>query len=275
MRSIEDIVEKKRFTISVVFPIVGSILLIASSFSLLETTLWGYTISLNFNPYLVLFGTVIMRLPLISGVKPLINKKSSTGILLLILYSYLIEFIGVITDWPYGSFEYGISLGPMIYGLVPLALPIFFLPLVINSYLLVIQVGGKKSDKIYWRIPMVIMMVLLLDIILDPAAVSLGFWLYNEGGVFYGVPVSNFLGWILSASVTVGVLDYVLESNQIKERLDSCEYILDDLVSFALMWTSVNVIYQNWISVLGSVILLIILIKSDFKFPSDSQIRNS
>lgn len=268
MRSIEDIVEDERFTISVVFPIVGSILLIASSFSLLETTLWGHTVSLNFNAYLVLFGTVIMRLPLISGLKPLINKKIGSGIVLLILYSYLIEFIGVITDWPYGSFEYGISLGPMIYGLVPLALPIFFLPLVINSYLLVLQIGGKKTEKTYWRIPMVIMLVLLLDFILDPAAIALGFWSY-DGGIFYGVPISNFLGWILSASVTVGVLDYVFDSNKIKGRLDSCEYMLDDLVSFALMWTSVNIIYQNWVSVLGSVILLIILIKSDFEFPSE------
>jgi putative membrane protein len=174
----------------------------------------------------------------------------------------------VITNWPYGSFEYGISLGPMIYNLVPLALPIFFLPLVVNSYLLVLQLSEKKLEKIYWRIPMVIMLVLLLDVILDPAAVSLGFWSYSEGGAFYGVPISNFLGWILSASVTVCVLDYVFESNLLKERLDSCEYILDDLVSFTLMWTSVNVIYQNWVSVLCSVILLIILVNSDFEFPS-------
>jgi putative membrane protein len=268
MRSIDQTVEQERFTISVVFPILGSVLLIASSFSILETTLWGYTISLNFNPYLILFGTLVMRLPLISGVKPLVNGKVGTGIVLLILYSYLIEFVGVITNWPYGSFEYGISLGPMIYNLVPLALPIFFLPLVVNSYLLVLQLSEKKLEKIYWRIPMVITLVLLLDVILDPAAVSLGFWSYSEGGAFYGVPISNFLGWILSASVTVCVLDYVFESNLLKERLDSCEYILDDLVSFTLMWTSVNVIYQNWVSVLCSVILLIILVNSDFEFPS-------
>jgi len=42
----------------------------------------------------------------------------------LVAYTYAIELFGVATGWPYGTFEYTVSLGPMLGG-VPLALPVF------------------------------------------------------------------------------------------------------------------------------------------------------
>ena len=81
-------------------------------------------------------GTMVMRLPLVAGLKPLADKKLLTGIGLLTVYSYVIEFIGVETGFPYGNFSYGIDLGPMLFGKIPIGLPIFFIPLVLNSYIL-------------------------------------------------------------------------------------------------------------------------------------------
>ncbi|MCV4860900.1 carotenoid biosynthesis protein, partial [Escherichia coli] len=38
-------------------------------------------------------------------------------------------------------------------------------------------------------------------------AVSLNFWQYHEGGFFYGVPLSNFAGWLFSASAGAAILE--------------------------------------------------------------------
>jgi putative membrane protein len=45
-----------------------------------------------------------------------------------------------------------------------------------------------------------------MDAVLDPGATSLGFWVWPEGGAFYGVPPSNFAGWLLSGTLAAALL---------------------------------------------------------------------
>jgi putative membrane protein len=45
-----------------------------------------------------------------------------------------------------------------------------------------------------------------MDTVLDPGATSLGFWVWPEGGVYYGVPPSNFAGWLLSGTLAATLL---------------------------------------------------------------------
>jgi putative membrane protein len=52
--------------------------------------------------------------------------------------------------------------------------------------------------------------MMLLDVVIDPAAVRGGRWFlghifyYPEGGLYFGVPLSNFLGWLVVGWVTIG-----------------------------------------------------------------------
>jgi len=186
-----------------------------------------------------------MRMPLLAGLKPLIDRKAVIGISSLAAYSYFIEYIGIHTGFPYGNFSYGIDLGPMILGAIPLALPIFFIPLVINSYLLVLLLEPRRTEKFYFRVPAVIVAV-TLDLILDPGAVAINFWNYGSG-LYYGVPVSNYIGWMLSATVAVVTLDLSLDRKKLINRLNSCEFMLDDMVSFGLLWGLINLYFGYYI----------------------------
>ena len=230
---LENFVEENRFTIAVIFPFVGALGFVASAENLLPPFL-------AFSPVMILFGTLVMRLPLIAGLKPLMNRKADAGILLLSLYAYLIEYVGLKTSWPYGSFEYLVELGPMVQG-VPIGLPVFFIPLVVNSYLLVNLFDVETSCK---RFVMTLGVILLIDMVLDPAAVALGIWSYPEG-FFYGVPLSNFLGWIISGSVAVLILEYSFDRTRLVERLGEKDYMLDDMVSFVFLWGLINLYYGN------------------------------
>ena len=99
------------------------------------------------------------------------------------------------------------------------------------------------------RLPVVIATVLLMDVVLDPGAVALGFWVYPGGGAFYGVPLSNYAGWVLSATVAVVVLDRAFDRGELLARLSSCEFMLDDLVSFVILWGGINAWFGNWAAV--------------------------
>ena len=41
---------------------------------------------------------------------------------------------------------------------------------------------------------------------LDPGAAALGFWVWPGGGFYYGVPASNYAGWLLSGVMACGLL---------------------------------------------------------------------
>jgi putative membrane protein len=241
-RHLDEVVTENRFTIAVVFPAIGAVALLASAEALLPEPL-------RFNPYLLLFGIAVMRLPLVAGVAPLLTRKAATGVVALCGYTYAIEFVGVLTGYPYGSFEYGVDLGPMIAGDVPAALPLFFLPLVVNAYLLCLLLLGPHARRTLVRVPVVILAVVGMDLALDPAAVSLGFWAYDGGGIYYGVPWTNYAGWALSATVAVTVLDAVFDREAVFDRLDRCRFMLDDLVSFVILWGVVNAYFGNWVPV--------------------------
>lgn len=97
---------------------------------------------------------------------------------------------------------------------------------------------------------------------LDPAAVALGFWTYG-GGSYYGVPLSNFVGWIVSATITVSVFDWDFELTAVRTRLQQCDFMLDTLVSFVILWGVVNAYFGNLVPVAIAELFGVRLLKSN------------
>ncbi|WP_435183518.1 bisanhydrobacterioruberin hydratase [Halobellus sp. EA9] len=254
-RRLERLVRENRFTISVFFPLNGIVLLLASAEGVLPEPL-------AFHGLLILLGTAVMRSPLAVGVLPITDRRAAAGVGALTLYAYGIEYLGVHTGIPYGDFFYGVDLGPIVAG-VPLGLPVFFIPLVMNSYLLCLLLLGERAARTGVRVAAVIAAVLAMDVVLDPGAVALGFWVYPNGGAFYGVPLSNYAGWVLSATVATLALDWGYDRRALLDRLADCEFLLDDLVSFVILWGGINAWFGNWIPVAGAALFGLGLLRTD------------
>lgn len=254
-RGLESLIREHRITIAVVFPLVGAVTLVASAEGLLPEPL-------AFNALLILFGTLVMRSPVVVGVLPRVDRRAVLALLVLCGYTWAIEYVGVRTGWPYGTFEYGVALGPMLGGAVPVALPLFFVPLVVNAYLLSIASLGRWAERRLARLPLAIALVVVIDVVLDPAAVAIGFWAFDPPGAFYGVPLSNYLGWILSATVGVLLLELAFDWRGLERRLAECPFVLDDFVSFVLLWGGVNLLYGNWLPALAAGILGLLLVRT-------------
>ena len=264
-RQLETVVADNRFTIAVVFPLIGATLLVASAEGLLPA--W-----LAYNPILVLTGITVMRLPLIAAVVPVIDRRAGVGVLGLVLFTYTIEFIGLTTGWPYGEFSYLVDLGPMLAG-VPIGLPLFYLPLVFDAYFLGLLLIGHRPRRIV-IVPVTIAIVLLIDLVLDPGAVAIGFWAYAVGGAYYGIPVSNYAGWLLSGTVAVLLVDLTIDRTRLEHRVRSCRFALDDLVSFVLLWGVINLLYLNTVPVVIAIGILIAVLRAGrFDLPSFRTIR--
>lgn len=135
------------------------------------------------------------------------------AIILFVIFGVLalaIETSAIITGFPYGHFGYSGLLGYRLFGYTPWTVALAWTPLVLAAYAVtcraIVGEGGSIFARIV-RVAVVAILLVIFDVVLDPGAVKIGFWRYEGGGPFYGVPVSNFVGWLFSGAVAGIVLE--------------------------------------------------------------------
>ncbi len=133
---------------------------------------------------------------------------------LLGVLALVIETSAIITGFPYGHFGYSDLLGFRLFGLTPWTVFLAWTPLVLAAYAIARRLFEVKPLAISFqllasilRIVVTAVLLVIFDLVLDPGAVKIGFWRYEGGGVFYGVPVSNFVGWLFSGAIAGVVLE--------------------------------------------------------------------
>ena len=128
-------------------------------------------------------------------------------ILILSVSIFFIEGIGVLTGLPYGQFFYSDFMGPKLFGLVPWAIPFAFIPLLLGSVAFV-----TKFVEEAWKIILLSALFLVaIDLVIDPILVYLGIWVWITPGVYYGIPLSNFLGWFFTGIFTSSILYFFVK----------------------------------------------------------------
>jgi isopentenyl-diphosphate delta-isomerase len=128
------------------------------------------------------------------------------GIILFVILGILalaIETVAIVTGFPYGHFGYSELLGYRMFGYVPWTVALAWTPLLLTAY----TVAKRIIEDLFVRILVVAVILVVFDCVLDPGAVRLGFWRYQAGGVYYGVPWSNFGGWIFSGAIGAVVIE--------------------------------------------------------------------
>lgn len=150
-----------------------------------------------------------------------------------LLVGLLFEIMGTRTGFPFGEYEYATGMGGMLGG-VPWFIPYMWGLLSTIVYLATMPLVTRSM--VYPLIAPLLLVV--LDLSIDPLMVSLGLWRWAEGGVWFGVPLSNFVGWYI-----VGVAIYapiapllrksVLHSRGAWSRVLTAPY-LSHLASYSL-----------------------------------------
>jgi bisanhydrobacterioruberin hydratase len=158
-------------------------------------------------------------------------RRAAASILAVSVFAYAIESVGVATGFPYGPFSYGEALGPKLFRLVPFLLPVTYVPLVI----------GAAAAASWWtnrpapRVLLAALLLVLIDGVLDPGATALGFWTWTEGGPYYGVPLTNYVGWLLSGAVSAALL-----FSTARPRTPLPPGALDSAIISLAFWTGAN-----------------------------------
>jgi uncharacterized membrane protein len=117
---------------------------------------------------------------------------------------------------PFGLYHYtGATRGAELFlSNVPFFSPLSFPFLAYASFCLARRVLGRASaGSRAGRARVVLLsgvLMTLLDVVIDPLAVRGARWFlghifyYPDGGLYFGVPLSNFVGWLVVGVLTVG-----------------------------------------------------------------------
>lgn len=124
-------------------------------------------------------------------------------IVIALVVSNVLENASILTGFPFGHYHYTNALGPKLF-LVPVAIGLAYIG---TGYLawviatvLVSEVRRGSSAFTTVAVPVVASFVMVVwDLCFDPAfSTVLHWWIWEQGGGYFGVPLTNYLGWFLT-----------------------------------------------------------------------------
>jgi putative membrane protein len=187
------------------------------------------------------------------------------------------ELAGTSIALPFGDYAYSGLLGYRILGLVPFPIPLSWFYMLAGALVIVARLSrpGMRSNPWFWALGAGALMV-AWDLSMDAAMVKTGHWLWGSGQMFrdanlprwlelfftadafYGMPLSNWFGWFLTATLIARVMLAVVPPPIVRERVASSSlpivlYLANGVMPVALclrdgLW---------WAAALGSAAMVV------------------
>ena len=234
-------------------PLIYILLFIGSFFAATQT------LPPNFE-FVSTWASVVLALPSFVALIQLFGRKKGVLIILLLgLFALFIENFAILTGFPYGNFYYLNQLGFKI-GAVPWTVAFTWTPLLFGCLGFARLLLKKyKPLNIFAFVLLTCFLMVTTDLVLDPGAVALDFWRWQSPGFYYGVPLINFFGWIVSS--LLGTLLFLFLENTFLYRKISLT-LLNSWKYSLVFWIGVSLWEQLWIPfVLGICFLSVITLK--------------
>lgn len=139
--------------------------------------------------------------------------KTKTGLFFIIalIFGLVSEVLGVKYGWIYGHYYYNPMLTPAFFGLVPVINVLSWALIIYISYVfanIILDYGKNRfNPKNESSLVVIIVLILIsmisamvatnLDMLIDPVVVATHAWFWIDGGEYFGIPISNFVGWFV------------------------------------------------------------------------------
>jgi uncharacterized membrane protein len=151
------------------------------------------------------------------------------------------ELAGTSLGLPFGDYRYSGLLGYRVLGLVPFPIPLSWFYMLMGSLVIIARLARRDSPPSPWRWAVGAgLLMVAWDISMDPAMVKTGHWMWGSGtmfrglpgwlesffttGAFYGMPLSNWRGWFLTATVIARVMLTIVPAAEVRDRVATSRF---------------------------------------------------
>jgi putative membrane protein len=156
----------------------------------------------------ILFGAATM---FAFGVVVISWHKTLTFFVISVTLSLSFELIGTSLGWPFGNYEYTSFLGYKVLDKVPYTIPLSWFYMGLASYLLGTVLANRFGlpNRAVWSVLAGAFLLTVWDLVLDPAmaheSLDVQFWVWDETGPYFGMPIKNFIGWSVTGLLFMAV----------------------------------------------------------------------
>ncbi len=158
------------------------------------------------------FVLVFTAFSLLHGSLTLGTKRVLLFVILTVVISYFMEEVGVRTGLVFGPYHYSDMLGPKLSN-VPLLIPLGWFMMIYPSWVVAqALLGGVDVRRPLGMVALALIAALTMtgwDMVMDPPMVAHGNWIWEQGGPYFGVPLHNYFGWVLTTFLVYLIFDIV------------------------------------------------------------------
>ena len=115
-----------------------------------------------------------------------------------ILLTWAVEAIGTATNFPFGPYIYTERLQPQFLD-VPLLIPLAWMMMLPPAWVVARRLSGAWSGAKFVNFSALAFAA--WDLFLDPQMVKWNLWVWEGSGLYFGIPLINFAGWIVAAAL--------------------------------------------------------------------------
>lgn len=122
---------------------------------------------------------------------------------LCVLVGNAFENVSILTGFPFGHYAFTDRMGPRVLQ-VPILLGLAYVGMGYLSWIVARAIAGiNRRELVSWNrvlLPLLASAVMTAwDVAMDPVWSTVGhLWTWKQGGGYFGVPASNFFGWLLT-----------------------------------------------------------------------------
>jgi putative membrane protein len=134
----------------------------------------------------------------------------------------LMEYLGSRHGFIFGNYTYTDNLGYKALGQVPVIIPVAWFMMLYPSWETAGLLTGRILHRVtkgqgdtvkappftfapFLRVLLAALAMTAWDLSLDPRMVADGNWIWHDGGAYFGIPLSNFAGWIITSAMIYAV----------------------------------------------------------------------
>jgi putative membrane protein len=152
----------------------------------------------------------------------------------------LVERVGTRTGLPFGRYHYTPALRPQVGG-VPVIVPLAWFAMAVPAREAAVgalapverraaaagAASATAGPRLATRARRVVLGAAALtawDLFLDPQMVGEGYWRWARRGRYRGIPLSNYLGWFVTAVGVMAALELLLPADDVADPVLEAEY---------------------------------------------------
>jgi uncharacterized membrane protein len=133
-------------------------------------------------------------------------KDALVLLIICLIITFTMENIGVATGLPFGSYHFEVGAELPHIGRVPIILGPLWFGMGYFSWVVAGTLLDGADRNLYERFNIIVLPIVAAfvmtqwDLAMDPPSSTIAkAWIWHDGGAYFGVPLVNYLGWLLTS----------------------------------------------------------------------------